>query len=282
LIIDGHTHIFPPALRRDREALCHRERGFSSIYGNPKAKMEGVEALIACMGESGVARSLICGFPWEQRDLCRHHNEYLLESASRFSDRLIAFVTLPVRDPDWSCSELERALQAGAKGVGEVAFYEEEMTRGDVERMKPLLDLMIRKNVPLLLHTNETVGHAYPGKGRTEIARFYELALAAPGLPILLAHWGGGLPFYEMMPEVAASLSSVYYDTAASPYLYSKGVYSIVSAMVGPEKIVFGSDFPLLSPLRYFQDVKESGLSQEDQEKILGLNLARLLDLERR
>ena len=244
--------------------------------------MEGVEALIACMGESGVARSLICGFPWEQRDLCRHHNEYLLESASRFSDRLIAFVTLPVRDPDWSCSELERALQAGAKGVGEVAFYEEEMTRGDVERMKPLLDLMIRKNVPLLLHTNETVGHAYPGKGRTEIARFYELALAAPGLPILLAHWGGGLPFYEMMPEVAASLSSVYYDTAASPYLYSKGVYSIVSAMVGPGKIIFGSDFPLLPPRRYFQDIKESGLSQEDQEKILGLNLMRLLDLERR
>jgi len=282
LIIDGHTHIFPPALRRDREALCHRERGFSSIYGNPKAKMEGVEALIACMGESGVARSLICGFPWEQRDLCRHHNEYLLESASRFSDRLIAFVTLPVRDPDWSCSELERALQAGAKGVGEVAFYEEEMTPADIERMKPLLDLMVSKDVPLLLHTNETVGHAYPGKGRTAIARFYELALAAPGLPILLAHWGGGLPFYEMMPEVAASLSSVYYDTAASPYLYSKGVYSIVSAMVGPEKIVFGSDFPLLSPLRYFQDVKESGLSQEDQEKILGLNLARLLDLERR
>ena len=282
MIIDGHTHIFPPTVRRDRETLCHRERGFSSIYGDPKAKIEGVDALVASMGEAGVAMSVICGFPWEQRDLCRLHNDYLLESASRFPDRLIAFVTLPVRDPGWSCSELERALQAGARGVGEVAFYEEEMTRDDMERMKPLLDLMIGRNVPLLLHTNETVGHAYPGKGRTEIARFYELALASPGLPLLLAHWGGGLPFYEMMPEVAASLSSVYYDTAASPYLYSKGVYSIVSAMVGPEKIVFGSDFPLLSPLRYFQDIKESGLSQEDQEKILGLNLARLLDLERR
>jgi len=106
------------------------------------------------------------------------------------------------------------------------------------------------------------------------------LALAYPGLPVLLAHWGGGLLFYELMPEVAKALTNVYYDTAASPFLYSKRIYSVGSEIAGAEKILFGSDFPLISPRRYFRELEESGLNREDQEKILGLNVARLLGLD--
>jgi len=173
--------------------------------------------------------------------------------------------------------ELEQGIQNGAKGVGEVAFYHEELTSRDIEAMKPWLSLMKRRRVPLLLHTNETLGHPYPGKGKTPLDKFYELILTFPNLPILLAHWGGGLPFYELMPEVARSMAHVYYDTAASPFLYSKKVYAILCEIVGPEKILFGSDFPLISPKRYFQELKESGLSEEVQRQILGLNLSRLL-----
>ena len=47
--------------------------------------------------------------------------------------------------------------------------------------------------------------------------------------------------------------------------------------IVGVEKIIFGSDFPLVRPQRYFQELEESGLSKEDQKKILGLNFLELL-----
>jgi predicted TIM-barrel fold metal-dependent hydrolase len=123
------------------------------------------------------------------------------------------------------------------------------------------------------------LGHPYPGKGATPLERFYELILSFPGLPVLLAHWGGGLPFYELMPEVAKSMTNVYYDTAASPFLYTKKIYPIAREMVGVEKILFGTDFPLLLPGRYFQELEASGLSEEDREKILGLNFARLIGL---
>jgi predicted TIM-barrel fold metal-dependent hydrolase len=79
------------------------------------------------------------------------------------------------------------------------------------------------------------------------------------------------------MPEVAKRLSNVYYDTAASPFLYSKRIYSIGSEIIGADRILFGSDFPLIPPRRYFREIEESGLSREDQNKILGLNLLRLL-----
>jgi len=275
MIIDSHTHIFPDEVRKDREAFCKKDEGFSFIYKSSKAKMVGVEDLIVSMDESRIDRSVICGFPWNQPDLCSLHNQYLLESASQYPSRLIVFVTLLFSNPDWSGKELNRAIERGARGVGEIAFYRDEMTSQDVHFMRPILTQMEKQEIPLLLHTNETLGHSYPGKGRTPLDRFYELILSFPNLSIILGHWGGGLPFYELMPEVAKSMVNVYYDTAASPFLYSKKIYAIVREMVGVEKILFGTDFPLISPRRYFKELEESGLSKQDQEKILGLNFSK-------
>jgi len=275
MIIDSHTHIFPDEVRKDREAFCKKDEGFSFIYKSSKAKMVGVEDLIVSMDESRIDRSVICGFPWNQPDLCSLHNQYLLESASQYPSRLIVFVTLLFSNPDWSGKELNRAIERGARGVGEIAFYRDEMTSQDVHFMRPILTQMEEQEIPLLLHTNETLGHSYPGKGRTPLDRFYELILSFPNLSIILGHWGGGLPFYELMPEVAKSMVNVYYDTAASPFLYSKKIYAIAREMVGVEKILFGTDFPLISPRRYFKELEESGLSKQDQEKILGLNFSK-------
>jgi predicted TIM-barrel fold metal-dependent hydrolase len=280
MIIDAHTHIFPDEMRKDREAFCARDEGFATIYRNPKARMVGVKELISSMDEAGVERSVVCGFSWGQPELCALHNQYLLESATQYPNRLIVFISLLLTNPDWSARELEGGVQEGAKGVGEIAFYHHEMTSQDIDAMKPTLSLMEKKGIPLLLHTNENVGHPYPGKGMTRLERFYEIILAFPGLTLLLAHWGGGLPFYELMPEGARAMSNVYYDTAASPFLYSKKIYAVISQMVGPEKILFGSDFPLILPQRYLQELKGSGLPVEDQEKILGLNISRVLGLE--
>jgi predicted TIM-barrel fold metal-dependent hydrolase len=274
MIIDCHTHIFPEEMRKKREAFCKRDEGFSSIYKNSKARMVGVQDLIESMDESGVEKSVICGFPWSRPDLCSLHNEYLMESASQYPHRLIVFVSLLFSDPDWSRRELDRGLKGGARGVGEIAFYCEEMTSRDITSMRPVLTQMAKQKIPLLIHANETIGHPYPGKGMTPLERFYELILSFPDLPIVLAHWGGGLLFYELMPEVAKTMANVYYDTAASPFLYSKKIYAVVSQIVGVEKILFGTDFPLISPQRYFHELEDSGLSEEDREKILGLNFS--------
>jgi hypothetical protein len=279
VIIDCHTHIFPDEVRKDRQAFCRREPGFAAIYKEPKSRIASAEELIDSMDAAGVEKSVICGFSWSDPGLCALHNQYLLESAAKHSHRFIVFLSLPVTNPDWSARELEQGLKGGARGVGEVGFYRRAVTARDVDAMKPVLALLEEKGIPLLLHTNETLGHPYPGKGRTRLERFYEIILAFPRLRILLAHWGGGLPFYELMPEVARAMTHVYYDTAASPFLYSKKIYTAVSQLVGPEKILFGSDFPLISPQRYLRELEGSGLAAEEQKKILGLNIARILNL---
>jgi predicted TIM-barrel fold metal-dependent hydrolase len=90
------------------------------------------------------------------------------------------------------------------------------------------------------------------------------------------------------MKGVREQLKNVYYDTAATPLLYQPGVYQAVVSVVGPEKVLFGSDYPLLiypsldkepSFSRLLQELRESGLVSEELNLILGDNAARLLDL---
>ena len=198
MIIDSHTHIFPEEAIKSRDSFCQRDEGFAAIYGNPKARLARAEDLITSMDEAEVDLSVICGFPWSKPDLCHLHNQYLLESVSRYPHRLIAFLSLPLLDPEGSMKELEDGMKRGARGVGEMAFYEREMRSLDIDRMKSTLTVMEERGVPLLLHANETIGHPYPGKGMTPLGRFLELARSWPKLPIVLGHWGGDFYFMSL------------------------------------------------------------------------------------
>ena len=80
------------------------------------------------------------------------------------------------------------------------------------------------------------------------------------------------------MPEVRSALGNCMYDTAASPFLYDDSIYDIASRITGREKILFGSDFPLVSPARYIEPIGRTG-DDELRRSVLGGNAARLLGI---
>lgn len=279
MIIDIHTHIFPPEVINRREDFFAEEPAFKLLYESPKAKLVGPEELVAAMAEEGVDRAAIFGFPWRSRRLCQRQNEVVLEAQARYPRHLIAFACVNALE-SWAAAEVERALAAGARGVGELAFYQEGLGREIIAALQPLADLCQGYGVPLLLHTNEPVGHIYPGKSPMQPGDIYALVRAFPDLTLILAHWGGGLFFYHLLKkEVAPALARVYFDTAASPYLYRPLIYKVAVQILGPEKVLFGSDYPLLPPSRYRKELEEAGVSAADRELILGGNAARLLGL---
>ena len=67
---------------------------------------------------------------------------------------------------------------------------------------------------------------------------------------VVAAHWGGGFPFYELMPEVQTAAANVWYDSAASLYLYRPEIFPTVARIAGPRKILWGSDYPLIAQAR--------------------------------
>jgi predicted TIM-barrel fold metal-dependent hydrolase len=275
--VDVHTHIFPPEIVQDRQHFFDGDPAFQMLYDSSKARLATVESLLEAMEREGIDRSVAFGFPWQSSELTRRHNDYVLESAAKHAPKLVPLGCVNPLGAD-SAREAERCLESGARGLGELAIY------GPVEKeiaLKCFLDLITCCRMLggiMLVHANEPVGHSYPGKAPLGLDFYYALARLASGMPLILAHWGGGLGFYELLRrEASETLKDVYYDTAASPFLYKPAIYARMAEIVGVEKILLGSDYPLLSPARYFQEMVEAGLSYKEISSITGGNALRLL-----
>jgi predicted TIM-barrel fold metal-dependent hydrolase len=277
MIIDFHTHVFPSFFRDNRSDFFKDEHAFESIYRSPQARVAGASELLRNMDEEGVHRSVIFGFPWENEEHYRRHNDYVIESVQRHPDRLIGFCSFSPLSVG-GAREVERCLQSGLSGVGELAVYGHGLSSRVTEGLEDVMALCARFEVPLLLHTNEPVGHIYAGKTPITLRQIERFLKAYPSNRIVLAHWGGGLFFYALMKrEVRELLKNVWFDTAASPYLYAPDIYRVAGEIIGFEKVLFGTDYPLLQSHRYIREMASSGLSAHSIEQIMGLNAAQLL-----
>jgi len=280
MIVDFHVHLFPASVCADRECHFADEPEFALLYGNPAARLVSEAELLAALDEEGVDRAVVFGFPWRDPERFRRHNDCIREAVSRHPRRLIGFGCFDPASPA-AAREAERCLEAGLAGIGELAFYGSGMDAEALARLAPVMDLCRERGRPVLLHANEPIGHAYPGKTPLTLAQLYGLVARFPQNEIVLAHWGGGLFFYGLLKrEVRERFRNLYFDTAASPYLYEPAVYRIAAQIVGPGRILFGSDFPLLRPRRYFRDMEEGGLPAAERALICGENAARLLGLD--
>jgi predicted TIM-barrel fold metal-dependent hydrolase len=148
---------------------------------------------------------------------------------------------------------------------------------GDKVLMEPIVEVALKHNLIYLTHASEPVGHMYPGKGSITPDAIYRFVSNFPELRVICAHWGGGLPFYALMPEVADAMKNTFFDTAATPFLYRPQVFETVAATVGADKILFGSDYPLLSPKRVMAQIEAADLPRDSKAMILGGNAQRLL-----
>jgi len=279
MIIDFHTHIFPPNIIKSRENYFSGEPAFEMIYKVPNSRLAGADELIETMDEQEVDKSVVFGFPWKNPKTFKMHNDYIIDSVNKYPDRLIGLACFSISDKGID-AETERCLNDGLSGVGELALYTSGLAEESIQYLEPVMAVCKEKDAPFLLHTNEPVGHMYPGKAPMTLAQIYAFIKRFPENKIVLAHWGGGIFFYTLMKkEVTETMKNVYFDTAASPFLYRTGIYAMAKRTVGIDKILFGSDYPLLKPERYFNELEQTGLTFEDIENIKGLNAEKLLGL---
>lgn len=277
MIIDFHTHIFPPWIKGDRNEYIRRDACFSAYYSNPKSKIITAEELIEHMDKNEVDQSVVLNIGWVSNELCRETNDYILEAVSHYSDRLVAFCTVQPAAGEKAITEMLRCAEAGAKGLGEMRSDIQGYNLMAKDVIEPLINETVNKDLVFLTHSSEPVGHDYAGKGYITPEVLYPFIQMFPTLKIVCAHWGGGLPFYALKPEVDDVLTNVYFDTAATVWLYRAMIFQQVSSLVGSNKILFGSDYPLLRPSRIIAQIRNSQLGENDKAKILGDNAWKLL-----
>ncbi len=277
--IDAHIHITPPDIIRDYKKVGEREPYFKMLSDSPKNKFATAEDVIKELDLTGMDKGIVFGFSFMDSGFCKAVNDYTAEMVKKYPDRLIGFMSLSPTDKAVE-KEIDRAMGLGLVGVGEIFPDGQGFEIENEEGTRLFCGLLAERDLPVIIHSNEPVGHYYPGKTKTTPVRIAAFAENNPNLRIIFAHWGGGLFFYELMPELRNKFKNVYYDTAASTFLYDIKIYEVAKTAGLLDKIVLGSDYPLLSPKRNIDEINNTNLTDSDKELIFGENAARFLRLK--
>jgi predicted TIM-barrel fold metal-dependent hydrolase len=124
------------------------------------------------------------------------------------------------------------------------------------------------------------VGHKYPGKAPIELSEIHSLVKRSGGCKLILAHFGGGLPFFaSLKKEMRESLANVRFDTAAMPFIFDPAALRLGADLLGPESFLHGSDHPLLGTARYEKYLAAAKLTPEEISLVMGENAKNFLGL---
>ena len=274
--VDFHVHVTPPEIIANWQKYAKKEKYFALLSKNPHNKYACAEDIIAAFNESEFDKAVVFGFAFKDLGLCRFVNDYVIEKTRQYPDRLIGFMSVSP-NAKGAEKEIDRCFAAGLRGIGELYPDGQGFNIDNEKETRAFTNACVERNIPLILHVNEPVGHEYIGKNNIPLKKIERFIDNSRNLKVVLAHWGGGLMFYETMKEIKEKFRNVYYDTAAAPFLYDPRIYRAAHALGLCEKILFASDFPLLPPSRYMDELEKSGLSAEDRQLICGGNAIRLL-----
>lgn len=210
-------------------------------------------------------------------------NDYIADIVKKYPESFIGFASVDPWKGKIAVAELERAVKTlGLKGLKlhpiAQAFYLND------RRFYPLWETCSALKIPLLVHTGTTgVGAGVPGgdglklKYARPIPYIDDVAADFPDLTIIGAHpsW----PWQEEMLALAVHKTNIYIDLSGwSPKYFPPSLIRYANTML-QDRILFGSDYPFLSPERWMADFEKAGFKPEVRQKILLENAKRLLGL---
>lgn len=195
----------------------------------------------------------------------REGNDSLGRALARFPDRIIGFATVPTpRFGDKAIDEVRRCHETyGMRGIKTYSYPEASVAE---PATYPLLETAAELGMPVLIHiTPDECDH---------------LMTHVPEVTLVMAHMGGH-PWahgdWQRAIAVAQRYENLILDTASSQM--DNGMIERAVAELGPERVVFGTDMPLLDPHTQLAKVTGADLSDGDKALILGGNYERILGL---
>lgn len=299
--IDAHFHIYPTAA----EGLDAKGEVPITEYGPSDSVVESdrtgdLPSAIDALTEAGVShamvlncyqipgmplppdgRSWIAGAPHGgHRDALVNYNRWLCDIAADH-EPLLPLVSIhpAIMNADESARHLaELADDHGARGV-KLHPNSQRLYPGDMA-LSPTFETCAARGLPVVSHAGPDLAN----NGWSLPSAYAPVAERHRDLKLILAHLGGArwrdiTELAETYPWVRFDLSEII-AWAGAPQAPTPAQLSALIRTIGTDRVLMGSDFPWYDPVRTIEEVVAlPGLSETEQEMILGANAADLLGL---
>jgi uncharacterized protein len=276
--IDVHTHAWKSALQVDDKPTEQQQA--MGRYFRYQPQHQTVPEMAAMYRKLKMAFVVFTvDSPKEPRKIS---NEEIAELAHQHSDVAIPFASIDPHRGEEGVRAARRLIKDyGVKGF---KFHPTVQEFFPNDRLAyPLYEVIAEAKLPALFHTGQTgVGAGTPGGGGLRLKYSNPLTLddvAAdfPDMPIILAH--PSFPWQEEALSVATHKPQVYIDLSGwSPKYFPPILVQYANTLL-KDKILFGSDYPVLSPEKWVEEFDKLPIKPEVRPKIMKENAARLLQL---
>ena len=277
--IDVHTHAWKSALQVDdaptesQEAMGRYFRYQPQHQTVPEMarmyrRLKMAFVVFTVDGEKGASRRIT--------------NEEIAELAQQNSDVAIPFASVnPHRGAEGVHLARRLISEYGVRGF---KFHPSVQDFHPNDRMAyPLYEVIAEAKLPALFHTGQTgVGAGTPGGGGVRLKYsnpmlLDDVAADFPDMPIILAH--PSFPWQEEALAVATHKPQVYIDLSGwSPKYFPPILVQYANTLL-KDKILFGSDYPVIDPERWIAEFDKLPIKPEVRPRIMKENAARLLRL---
>jgi len=209
-------------------------------------------------------------------------NEEIAEAALRYPDAIIPFASIDPAKGRAGARQVRRLVEE--HGVRGFKFHPNVQAFFPNDRMAyPLYEAIEEVGAISVFHTGQTgIGAGAPGGGGIRLKYSNpmlvdDVAADFPGMKIILAH--PSFPWQDEALSVATHKPQVYIDLSGwSPKYFPPQLVQYANTLL-QDKVLFGTDYPLLTPERWLSDFDKLPIKDSVRPKILKDNAARLLGL---
>jgi predicted TIM-barrel fold metal-dependent hydrolase len=209
-------------------------------------------------------------------------NDDVADFAAANSDIVMAFASVdPTRGPE-AVSEARRLIATG--GIRGFKLHPPlQQFHANDKIAYPFYEVIAGAKLPVIFHTGHSgIGTGMPGGGGVRLKYgnpmdIDDVAVDFPDMPIIMAH--PSFPWQEEAISVCLHKPQVYIDLSGwSPKYFSPILIQYANTLL-KRKMLFGSDYPLLTPDRWLADFASIAIKDEVRPLILKENAIRLLGL---
>lgn len=260
-VIDCHCHIYP-------EKIAGRAvQSVGDFYLIHMDESEGTgEGLLAACADSPITHYVVHSVAVKASNV-QHINDYIASQCAAHPE-FIGFATMhqDFEDPE---AEIERAISLGLRGLK--LHPDTQMVNMDDPRLMRVYEI-IEGRLPLIVHTGDyRYDYSHPRRLKNILRTF-------PNLVVDAAHYGGwSIPEqgYDYLHD-----ENLFIDISSSMQFLGTRRSRELIEMWGTERVLFGSDFPMWSPVDEYNTFMSLGFTDDECENMLWHNCERFLGFE--